>query len=109
MFLALVTDILYRSDSDKLRQQRFDFRYLAARVKLDILTIQTEKTITRVYKTLSFSTFLQTYRYILNYTRLMYNHPAFGTMNDAIAFSNILAIMQNIYNKHYIQEAEYDT
>lgn len=109
MFLALVTDILYRSDSDKLRQPRFDFQYLTAGVKLDILTIQTEKTITRVFKTLSFSTFLQTYRYILNYTRLMYNHPAFGTMNDAIAFSNILAIMQNIYNKHYIQEAEHDT
>lgn len=43
------------------------------------------------------------------YTRLMYNHPAFGTMNDTIAFSNILTIMQNIYNKHYIQEAEHDT
>ena len=109
MFLALVTDILYRSDSDKLRQPRFDFRYLTARVKLNILTIQTEKTITRVFKTLSFSTFLQTYRYILNYTRLMYNHLAFDTMNDAIAFSNILAIMQDIYNKHYIQEVEHDT
>lgn len=109
MLLALILDILYRSDSDKLNQPKFDFHYLNARTKLDILAAQTEKTMTGVFKTLSFLTFLQTYEYLLNYTRLMYNSPIFGSIEDAVTFSKTLAIMQNIYNKHYIQEVEHDT